>query len=118
MAASAFAVIRWFFLGLTASKWIGLPQYASAMHELQKQSRNWGISALVLEGVAITLSLLPMKTQLKTLPPNATPYITYPRQLVDHWFIRAALCIVGTIAMILLFFFVIIMVSRTVSLPR
>ncbi len=119
MAASALAVTRWFFLGVTASKWIGLPQYAFAMHEIRNQSRGWGMSALVLEGVAIALSVLPMKTRLQTSPPGATPRLTYPKQIAENWLIRAALCIAGTVAMILLFFFVIyIMEMRTVPLPR
>jgi hypothetical protein len=57
VAASAYAADRWFFAGLTASKWIGLPQYASAMKELQNESRDWGIAALFLEGTAVALGL-------------------------------------------------------------
>ena len=57
MAAAAYAVDRWFFSGLIASKWIGLPQYASKMKELQIASRNWGIAALVLDGTALALTL-------------------------------------------------------------
>jgi hypothetical protein len=56
-AASSYAIDRWFFSGLMASKWIGLPQYASAMRELQNESRNWGIVALVLVIAALTLVL-------------------------------------------------------------
>ena len=48
---------RWFFSGLTASKWIGLPQYASAMKELQDESRNWGVAALSIEIAAFALAL-------------------------------------------------------------
>jgi hypothetical protein len=50
-AASSYAIDRWFFSGVMASKWIGLPQYASAMRELQNESRNWGIVALVFPTV-------------------------------------------------------------------
>jgi len=57
VTAAAYAVDRWFISGLVASKWIGLPQYASAMKELQNESRNWGIAALVLESAALALSL-------------------------------------------------------------
>ena len=49
-AGAAYAVDRWFLSGVMASKWIGLPQYASAMSQLQMESRHWGIAALVAEG--------------------------------------------------------------------
>src|SRR2546427_8943409 len=39
----------------SASKWIDLPQYASAMKELQNESRNWGIAGVVLESAALAL---------------------------------------------------------------
>ena len=58
-AASSYAIDRWFFSGLIASKWIGLPQYASAMKELLNESRNWGIVALVLE-IAARVSAAPL----------------------------------------------------------
>jgi hypothetical protein len=57
VAAAAYTVDRWFISGVIASKWIGLPQYASAMKELQNASRNWGIAALVLEAAALALAL-------------------------------------------------------------
>jgi membrane protein YqaA with SNARE-associated domain len=56
-AASGYAIDRWFFSGLMASKWIGLPQYASAMKELQNESRNWGIVVVVLEIATLALVL-------------------------------------------------------------
>jgi hypothetical protein len=52
------AVDRWFFSGLTASKWIGLPQYEQAMAELRAESAKWGVAAVVL-GVAAFLLALP-----------------------------------------------------------
>jgi hypothetical protein len=54
-AACGYAMDRWFFPGLIASKWIGLPQFALAMRELQNEFRNWGIGALALEIAALAL---------------------------------------------------------------
>lgn len=108
MAGSAFAVIEWFFLGVTASKWIGLPQYASAMRHLQDESRNWGIAVLVLQAVALALSLFSRTHQQEVLPAPRAP-LTYVFEknrwveLLESRLIRAALCILGTIGLIILF---------------
>lgn len=53
------ATDRWFFSGLTASKWIGLPQYEQAAAVLQKQSAFWGVTALGL-GIAAFVLTLPL----------------------------------------------------------
>jgi hypothetical protein len=57
IGACSYAIDRWFFSGLFASKWIGLPQYERAMHELQGQSMRWGTAALLLEIMALALVL-------------------------------------------------------------
>lgn len=101
MAGSAFAGVRWFVLGVTASKWIGLPAYASAMQSFQTQSRNWGISALALQAAAIAISLGRMNPQLKPLRSDATTVLTDHAVSADRWFVRAAFCILGTVAMVL-----------------
>ena len=54
----SYAVDRWFLWGLTASKWIGLPQYEQAMAGLRTESAKWGVVAVVL-GVAAFLLALP-----------------------------------------------------------
>jgi hypothetical protein len=71
-AASSYAIDRWFFSGVMASKWIGLPQYASAMRELQNESRNWGIVALVLEIAALAL-VLPRGPKKELAVPKNSP---------------------------------------------
>jgi hypothetical protein len=55
VTACSYAINRWFFSALVASKWIGLPQYEQAMKELQSQSEKWGIAAVILGIVAIAL---------------------------------------------------------------
>jgi hypothetical protein len=95
IAASAFAVLRWFILGLAASKWVGLPPYAATMQSVQNQSRNWGVAALMLEATAISFSLLLFGKGVKTIPSTS---VTGPAQLTDHWLARAALCVFGTVA--------------------
>jgi hypothetical protein len=104
IAASAYAVVRWFFLGLTASKWIGLPQYAAMMQSVQNQSRNWGIAALMLEAIAISFSALLLGKPVKPIPSSS---VTGPAQSTDHWLARAGLCVLGTVAMILVLFLII-----------
>lgn len=108
MASSAFAVIPWFFLGLNASKWIGLPQFASAMQKLQHESRTWGIASLILEAVALALSLYPRTQHESPLPTAGAPFAYVLEknrwvELVEHWFVRAALCILGTIGLVIFF---------------
>jgi hypothetical protein len=56
-AACSYAMDRWLFSELVASKWIGLPRYEQAMKELQSQSEKWGIAAVILGIVAIPLIL-------------------------------------------------------------
>jgi len=58
VGACAYAIDRWFFSGVMASKWIGLSEYEQAMKELQKQSEIWGDVALVL-GMVTFLLMLP-----------------------------------------------------------
>lgn len=97
IAASAYAVVRWFILGLTASGWIGLPQFAETMQRVQHQSRNWGITALMLEVVSISFSLLPFRKRVKTVPSSSITSPAVQAQLTDHWAARAALCVLGTV---------------------
>lgn len=59
VGACGYAIDRWFFSGVMASKWIGLPQYEQAMKELQKESVIWGVLALVLGILAFVLVLPP-----------------------------------------------------------
>ena len=70
-AACSYALDRWFFSGLVASKWIGLPQYETAMKELQHQSLHWGITALILGILALALVLprWPGRAEAKTIHP-------------------------------------------------
>src|SRR4029077_905053 len=106
----AYALNRWFFLGLNASKWIGLPQYESAMRGLQNESRHWGIAAILLEFVAVILLLPPTPDQRISQP--ATEGV--PVHSLDHheWIeylgrcvLRVALCCAVTIALALVYAF-------------
>lgn len=54
---SSYAADRWFLSGLTASKWIGLPQYEQAMTELRTESAKSGAAAVVLGIVAFLLAV-------------------------------------------------------------
>jgi len=65
VGACAYAVDRWFFSGVMASKWIGLPEYEQAMKELQKHSVIWGDVALVLGIVGFLLILPPWPVRPK-----------------------------------------------------
>lgn len=73
-AACSYALDRWFFSGLVASKWIGLPQYETAMKELQDQSLHWGITALSLGilTLALVLPRWPVRAEAKTIHPPLT----------------------------------------------
>jgi len=105
-AASSCAIDRWFFSGLIASKWIGLPQYASAMKELLNESRNWGIVALVLEiaALALVLPLWPKeelaltKNSFLTLSTERNVWTEYLGRCILH----AGLCLLGTLGLAIL----------------
>ncbi len=101
MAGSAFSAVRWFLLGVNASKWIGLPEYASAMQRVQAQSRNWGIAALALQALAIAISVGRMDAQFRPRPSETTTPFTQHALSADRWFVRAAICILGTVAMVM-----------------
>jgi len=100
-AAAAYALDRWFFSGVTASKWIGLPQYASEMSRLKAESETWGMAALVAEGLALLL-VLPRWTAEK-LTPFASAVLAQPPQqnlMAEYaWkcFFRVGLCLLGTV---------------------
>ncbi len=116
MATCAWALIRWFSLGLMASKLIGLPQYASAMQSMEQQSRRWGIAAVVLEVVALVLAVF-AETESDVSRPVACASLTYPfmqnrwMHLLQRWFIRVVMVMLGTIGLVLLFLFVIYLVG-------
>ncbi len=106
MVASAYAMDRWFISGLTASKWIGLPQYASAMKEFQNVSRTWGSRAVILECVAFVL-LLPAWQKQKVVPMKDSMFLvtTNPNarlEFLGRCVLRAALCFLGTLALAIL----------------
>jgi hypothetical protein len=101
LAASSYAMDRWFFSGLTASKWIGLPQYASAMSELQNESRNWGIVAMALEFAALASvwprwpkeSLALTENSLLNLGAGLNARSEY----LGRCMLRIGLCLLGTL---------------------
>jgi hypothetical protein len=109
MLLAAFAILKWFSDGLVASKWIDLPQYASAMQHLQRASSEWGIAALALESLALGLSLFPIP-KAETAPTVTTLQSSHPversrfPQLVKHCAARTALCVLGTAGLILIAF--------------
>jgi hypothetical protein len=75
VAGCSYAMDRWFFSGLVASKWIGLPQYENAMKELQSQSMRWGIATLIL-GILALVSVLPrwpVRAEAGTIRAPLTP---------------------------------------------
>lgn len=100
-AGAAYALDRWFFSGVLASKWIGLPQYASEMNRLKAESETWGMAALVAEGLALLL-VLPRWT-VERLTPSASSVLTQtPQQnLIAEYawkcFFRVSLCLLGTV---------------------
>ncbi len=100
-AAAAYALDRWFFSGVMASKWIGLPQYASAMNKLKAGSATWGIAALAAECLALLL-VLPRWTAEKSTP-SANSVLAWPPQqnLTAQYawkcFFRASFCLLGTV---------------------
>ncbi|HTF24965.1 MAG TPA: hypothetical protein VK937_13780 [Candidatus Limnocylindria bacterium] len=103
VAASGYAIDRWFLSGLMASKWIGLPQYASAMRKLQNESRNWGIVVLVLEIAALALvlprwpkgELALTKNSVLTLSTERNVWTEYLGRCILH----TGLCILGTLGL-------------------
>lgn len=98
----SYATDRWFFSGVAASKWIGLPQYEQAVKELQKQSGIWGIVALAFGIVAFVLILPHYPAQLGpeskrtrgiiTASPDGNPWIGYAGQCV----LRVGIILFGT----------------------
>jgi hypothetical protein len=103
MAAAAYAAIRWFFLGVTASKWIDLPQFAVQMRETLIASRNWGLSAFALECTTVALCLSIKKTRLQ-----AGSYA----DILSHWVFRVIYCVAGTVAMVFLYLFFVYITER------
>jgi hypothetical protein len=96
-AASGYAIDRWFSSGVIASKWIGLPQYISAMRELQNESRNWGIVASVVETVALVLVLPRWPKQELALTRNAPLTLSTERNVWTEYLGRCILCLLATI---------------------
>ena len=100
LGACAYAIDRWFFSGVTASKWIGLPQFEQAMKELQKESAIWGVVALVLGTVAFVLILPPWPARFKIEATNgiltATPAGNIWREYFDQCVFRAGIILFGT----------------------
>lgn len=94
------------FSGLIASKWIGLPQYASAMRELQNESRNWGIVALVLEIAALALVLPRWPKEELALTKNSTLAFSTgwnaPTEYLGRCILHAGLCLLGTLGLAIL----------------
>ena len=101
VAASGFAIDRWFISGLIASKWIGLPQYASAMRELQRESRTWGIVALTLEFASLALLVPRWPKETQALMDN--PLLTYAvspnarTEYLRRCVLHIGLCFLGTL---------------------
>jgi len=105
-AASSYATDRWFFSGVIASKWIGLPQYASAMRELQNESRNWGIVALLLEIAAFALVLpgWPAKelALIKDSPLTLRTGRNVWTESLGRGILHVGLCLLGTMGLAIL----------------
>jgi len=106
VAASGYATDRWFFSGLMASKWIGLPQYASAMKELQNESRNWGIAGVVLESAALALALPRWPKEEIALTRSSPLSLSSERNVWTEYLGRcilyAGLCLLGTVGLAIL----------------
>jgi hypothetical protein len=92
VASCSYSIDRWFFSGLVANKWIGLPQYEQAIKELQSQSEKWGTAALILGIVALALMLPHWPVEAKadlgratiTASPGPDPWIDYLGRCVVH----------------------------------
>jgi hypothetical protein len=106
MAASGYALDRWLLSGVIASKWIGLPEYSTAMNELLHKSRSWGIAALVLEGLALALALLPWPEQRPDLARDLVSSLVIERNAAKEYlqrrFLRSGLCVLLTIGFAIL----------------
>ena len=105
-ATSGYAIDRWFFSGLMASKWIGLPQYASAMKELQNESRNWGIVVVVLEIATLAL-VLPRWPKVEIALTKSSPLTLSSERNVwteylGRCILRAGLWLFGTVGFAIL----------------
>jgi hypothetical protein len=110
IVACSYAIDRWFFSGLTASKWIGLPQYASAMNELLNESRNWGIIAVILGAVALVL-VLPRWPKREGRPTTSASLALVSERSAWTDFllsctVRAGLCLLGIVALAILIPFI------------
>ncbi len=121
-AASGYAIDRWFFSGVMASKWIGLPQYASEMRALQNESRNWGIVASVLETAALALVLPCWPKQELALTRNATLTLSSERNVWTEYLgqciLQVGLCLLATIGFAILIPLIANSVGRVVAHPR
>jgi len=110
VALSAYALDRWFFSGLVASKWIGLPEYASAMNELLVESHKWGIVALILGSTAVALGLprWPRKESnvttgsVLTLGSERNVWTGYLGRCILH----AAICIIAVVGSAILIYLI------------
>jgi hypothetical protein len=106
IAATGYAIDRWFFSGVMASKWIGLPQYASAMTKLQNESRNYGIVALALGAVALALALPRLPKQELVLIRNAPLTLSTERnawtEYLGRCILHGGLCFLATFAFAIL----------------
>jgi len=107
-AASSYAIDRWFFSGVTASKWIGLPEYGSAMRELQDDSLKWGIVALVLGILALALVLPRWPKKELALPKNSPITLSSSgrnartEEYLGRCVLHAGLCLLGTLGLAIL----------------
>ena len=103
VAASSYALDRWFAAGLTASKWIGLQQYASAMRELQNESRNWGIVAIAFEFAALALVWPRWPKENRALaedsPLTLGVGLNARSEYVGRCMLRIGLCFLGTLGL-------------------
>ena len=66
------------------------------------------IASLILEVVALALSLFPRTQHERPLPTAGAPFAYLLEknrwvELLEHWFVRAALCILGTIGLVIFF---------------
>jgi hypothetical protein len=120
VAGSAYALSRWVFLGVAASGWIGLPQFAPAMEKLNTESGRWGLAALALQCVGI-LMILPRNPK-KSAPAFSTE--RSPSESLDahawiehlgHCVLRTALCCFITILLVVVYVFLALAIHRLVA---
>jgi hypothetical protein len=120
VVGSAYALSRWFFLGLTASAWIGLPQFAPAMQKLNTESNRWGIAAVALQGVAI-LMILPSKPKQSAFDFSTERSPSKPLDAhvwVEHLgrcVLRTALCCFITILLVVVCMFLSMAIHRLIA---